>query len=192
MDLPWGDDKTVQFITNVGLITSDGPVGQNIMSAEWTHHVSYSPGMIAVCLGLKKATLENIRATKQFGVNICALDQGTLASVAGGSTGREINKIEVLKELGFEFYKAKKIETLMVKGAALNAECKLVEEKLLGDHVMLVGEVVEASHDGSKEPLAYHKGKYWRLDTNVPKPADEEREKIGQIVEKHRKVKEAK
>jgi len=186
MDLAWGDDNTVQFITNVGLVTSDGPIGPDIMAAEWTHHVSYSPGLIVICLGLKKATLENIRATKQFGVSLCAVDQGTLASVSGGSTGREINKIEVLKELGYEFYKAKTINTLMVKGAALNAECKLVEEKLLGDHVMLVGEVVEASNSG-KEPLAYHKGKYWRLDTPAHKPSDEEREKIGKIVEKHRK-----
>ena len=57
MDLPWGDEKTVQFITNVGLITSNGPFGDDIMSAEWTHHVSYSPGLISVCIGKSKATL---------------------------------------------------------------------------------------------------------------------------------------
>ena len=31
MDLPWGDEKTIQFITNVGLITTKGPFGDNIM-----------------------------------------------------------------------------------------------------------------------------------------------------------------
>ena len=41
-------DCTVQFLTNVGLITSDGPYGPNVMAAEWTHHISYSPGLIAV------------------------------------------------------------------------------------------------------------------------------------------------
>ena len=54
MDLPWGDDCSKKFVTNVGLITSDGPHGPNIMACEWTHHVSYSPGLIAVCIGPEK------------------------------------------------------------------------------------------------------------------------------------------
>ncbi|MBI2110294.1 hypothetical protein HYT51_00760, partial [Candidatus Woesearchaeota archaeon] len=47
VDLPWGDPRTIKFVTNVGLITSTGPHGDNVMSAEWTHQVSYSPGLIA-------------------------------------------------------------------------------------------------------------------------------------------------
>jgi hypothetical protein len=39
MDLLWNDRRTRQFVTNVGLITSDGPLGTNIMAAEWTHLV---------------------------------------------------------------------------------------------------------------------------------------------------------
>ena len=98
MDLPWGDEKTVQFITNVGLITSNGPYGNNIMAAEWTHHVSYSPGLIAVCVGHNKATEENIRNSKEFGVNICATDQSVMASVAGGSSGKNVDKISAFSE----------------------------------------------------------------------------------------------
>jgi hypothetical protein len=33
-----------------------------------------------------------------------------------------------LEELGYRFYKAKKIDTLMVYGAALNLECSLFKE----------------------------------------------------------------
>ena len=32
MDLVWGDEKTRQFITNVGLVTTSGPFGHNIMA----------------------------------------------------------------------------------------------------------------------------------------------------------------
>ncbi|MEK6909708.1 MAG: flavin reductase family protein, partial [Candidatus Aenigmatarchaeota archaeon] len=71
----------------------------------------------------------------------------------------------------------------MVKGAAVNIECKLVKSITLGDHVMFVGEVVEASNNPKKEPLAYHKGKYWIMNTNVVKPSDKERERIKTIVE---------
>lgn len=187
MDLPWGDEKTVQFITNVGLVTTDGPNGQNIMACEWTHMVSYSPGLIVVCIGPGKATAENIQKTKEFGVSLASTEQSNLSSISGGNTGKTIDKIKVAEDLGFKFYKAKKIKTLMVKDSVLNAECKLIKEIQLGTHTMFVGEVIEASIDKNKQPLAYHKGKYWKLDTNIPKPSTEEMGKINKAIEKYKK-----
>ena len=188
MDLPWGDERTVQFITNVGLITTDGPVGPNIMAAEWTHHVSYSPGLIAVCVGKSnQATSVNIQKTKEFGVSLTAIDQSVLASVAGGSSGLETDKIKALQELGFKFYKAKKIKGLMVEGAAMNAECKLVKTLDIGSHTIFIGEVLEASATKGKEPLAYHKGKYWKMTENIQRPTEEKRESIKKIIGKYRK-----
>jgi len=186
MDLPWGDERSVQFITNVGLITSDGPHGQNVMAAEWTHHISYSPGLIAVCLGPDKATLENIRETKKFGVSLASVDQSVLSSISGGYTGKNTDKIKALKELGFTLYTGKN-NLLMIEGATMNAECTLFKEIQLGSHVMLVGEITEA-HISGKEPLAYHKGKYWVMDKNIPKPSDEERQRIKEIMDKHKKA----
>ena len=185
MNIPWASAGAFKFVTNVGLITSDGPHGPNIMSAEWTHQVSYNPGLIAVCLGPNKATTENIQKAKKFGVNIAAVDQNVIASVSGGSTGKEVNKISALKELGFTFYTGKN-GLLLVEGAALNAECKLFQEIPLGDHSMFVGEVTELNIT-KKEPLAYHQGKYWKLTETIPKPSDKERERMMKIVEKYRK-----
>lgn len=187
MDLPWGDDRTVQFITNVGLITSDGPIGPDVMAAEWTHHISYNPGLIAICIRPHDATHENIQATKEFGVNIASTEQGLLSSMAGGSTGREVNKIKVLEELGFKFYKAEKIKALMIQDAVLNIECKLFKEISLGDHTMFVGEVVAASLNADKVPITYNKGKYGQVVYNIPKPSQEERERFAKIIDKHRK-----
>lgn len=187
MDLPWGDDKTTQFITNVGLVTSDGPYGPNIMACEWTHQVSYSPGLIAVCIGFHKATLDNIKKTKEFGVNICSTDQSVMSSVSGGYTGKEFDKIKALEELGFKFFKAKKIKVPMVEGAVVNIECKLFKQIPLGDHIMIVGEVVDASLNPDKKPLALHDGRYWKMSETLQKPSQDERDKIAQIVKKHNK-----
>ena len=118
MDLPWGDEISNKFITNVGLITSDGPFGADVMACEWTHHISYSPGLIAICIGQNKATHENINQTKEFGVNLCSTEQSIMSSVAGGYTGSRYNKNNALKELGFEFYEGKKIRVAMIKGAS--------------------------------------------------------------------------
>ena len=187
MDLPWGDEKTQQFITNVGLVTTNGPFGHNIMACEWTHHISYSPGLIAVCIGPGKATHENIKVSKEFGVCIASTEQTGISSIAGGNTGREVDKIKALEEFGYKFYKAKKINALMVENAVLNLECKLFKEIPLGDHIMFVGEVVEASINRDKTPLALYGGKYGQVTHNIQKPSQLERDNIRAVIAKHRK-----
>ncbi|MBI4016016.1 MAG: flavin reductase family protein [Candidatus Aenigmarchaeota archaeon] len=186
MGLEYGSPAARKFITTIGLITSDGPWGPNIMAAEWTHHISYNPGLIAVFPRPSRATTENIKKTKVFGVNIAAIDQNVISSIAGGNTGKEIDKIAVLKELGFEFYPAKKIKVLMVKGAAANIECKLVKTVKLGDHTMFVGKALEVSSI-EKESIAYNGGKYYRLGEKIEKPPQEVLDKIAITLERHKK-----
>ena len=187
MDLSWGETRTQQFVTNIGLITSNGPHGQNIMAAEWTHHISYSPGLIAVCIKPEDATNKNIKKTKEFGVNIASTEQTSLSSISGGYTGSKFDKIKALKEIGFEFYKAKKINVLMVEGAVLNIECKVIKQIPIGDHTMFVGEIQEASINKDKTPIAFHKGMYGQVEFNLSKPLQGERERIAKIVEKYKK-----
>ena len=74
----------------------------------------------------------------------------------------------------------------MVKGASLNVECNLFQEVTCGDHIMFIGEVVDAIHNPGKQSLIYHGGKYWSLEQLI-KPNEEEREKIRWILEKYKK-----
>lgn len=187
MNLPWSDPRASAFVTNVGLITSDGPVGPNIMAAEWTHHISYTPGLIAIFIRSNHATAENISVQREFGVNLTSSSQNMITSIAGNNTGYEVDKIKVLEALGVSFYKAKKIKVIMIKGAALNAECRLIQQVALGDHHMFVGEVLEASA-GSETPLVYYGRKYWQLEKNIPKPKKIILKKIDQIIQKYKKT----
>ena len=188
MELPWNDPRSNKFATTIGLITSSGPSGTNIMACEWTHHLSYKPGLIAVSLGPTKTTVANIRHTREFGINLCGVDQSILSSIAGGYSGNDYDKISALKELGFKFYNANHIKTLMVKDAALNVECTLYKEITLGDHIMFIGEVIDAIHNPKKQPLVYHDGKYWLLQL-LNKPSLDERKRVREVLEKHKKRK---
>lgn len=189
MDIPWGSAASQKFVTNVGLITSNGPLGHNVMAAEWTHHISYSPGFIAINIHEKDVTAHNILKSGEFGVNLASAKQSVLSSIAGGYTGREVDKIAVLNRLSVKFYKARKINVLMIKGATLNLECRFVFEKKLGDHIMFVGEVVEMKVNEDIEPLAYHGGKYWKLGENIKKPLQIVLDRIARLVDKHKKPK---
>jgi flavin reductase (DIM6/NTAB) family NADH-FMN oxidoreductase RutF len=191
MDLSWNDRRTRQFITNVGLITSDGPLGPNIMAAEWTHHVSYSPSLIAANIRGHDATAQNISKSKEFGVNIAAENQNVICSIAGKYKGIHVDKISILKESGVAaFYNARCInkEVQMLVGAAMNAECKLVKQEELGDHIMFVGEVIEISADENIRPLLYHNGRYWRLGEALIKPEPDLLNRIEELAKKYSRI----
>jgi len=186
MHLAWNDRRTRQFITNVGLITSNGPIGPDIMAAEWTHHISYSPSLIAINVRGHNTTAENIQSSREFGVNLAAADQNIICSVAGRYSGKETDKISLLKEAGLAvFYTAKSINVLMIHDAAMNAECKLMKQIELGDHVMFVGEVVEISADENIKPLIYHNGRYRQIGEDIPKPSADTLVTIEKLAEKY-------
>src|SRR3989344_9701363 len=54
VDIPYGSEAAGKFLSNVGLITSNGPNGEDIMAAEWTRPASHSPGLLAVNIGPSK------------------------------------------------------------------------------------------------------------------------------------------
>ncbi len=185
MDLPWGSSDSTSFVTNVGLITSKGDNSDNIMSAEWTHHISYSPGLIAVSIGHGKITAKNIIGTKFFGVSLASEDQNILASNAGNYHGEHVDKITALKELGFSFTRGKETGVYLIDGAVLQMECKLVNTVNSGDHTLFIGEVVSVKHLGDKRPLIMHGGKFWKFGEQIHKLAEAELDRIKKVFEKH-------
>jgi flavin reductase (DIM6/NTAB) family NADH-FMN oxidoreductase RutF len=161
------------FSTGVSMITSRGTRDPNVMAAEWVMQISYSPVLIAVFIHNGSQTIKNIEKTKEFGVNVASKDQTTEVNVAGGYSGSEIDKLKI-KNI-FRTIKPQKIKTPMISGCTINAECKLVRKKKMGDHVMLVGKVVYIKHDDTKSPLIYHKGRYFGLDSTIEQDRKEVR-----------------
>jgi len=135
------------------------------MAAEWTMQISYKPMLIAVFIHEDSATFENIKKTKEFGINVSSEVQTMAVNIAGGYSRREIDKLKV-KGI-FEFLPSRKIKSPMIAGCIVNVECKLVTMKKLGDHIMVVGKAVTISYDETKKPLIYHSGRYFRIGSII-------------------------
>lgn len=148
------------FTTGVGLVTSTGKHGSNVMAVEWTMHMSYEPMLIAIFIHEGSATYENIMETKEFGVNMSTDEQATLVSIAGSYSRTEIDKLSLKY---YKTYPARCIKAPMIKGCIINAECILVNHFKLGDHVAVIGEVIDAKFDKTKSPLIYHQGRYRKI-----------------------------
>ena len=147
------------------MITSRGNNGPNIMAAEWVMQISYQPVLIGAFVHEGSQTLKNIERTKEFGINVASQDQTTGVNIAGGYSGTELDKLKI-KSI-FKLIQSRKIKTPLIAGCTINAECKLVKKQKLGDHVMIVGKVVDIRHDDSKRPLIYHKGRYFGLGSTI-------------------------
>jgi len=147
------------------MITSRGNNGPNVMAAEWVMQISYQPVLIGAFVHEGSQTLKNIERTKEFGINVASQDQTTEVNIAGGYSGTELDKLKI-KSI-FELIQSRKIKAPLIAGCTINAECKLVKKQKLGDHVMIVGKVVDIRHDDSKRPLIYHKGRYFGLGSTI-------------------------
>ena len=110
-----------------------------------------------------------------------------MCSICGRYSGRDIDKIAVLKGMDVKLYKGNKIKAPMVSGCAINAECKLHRYEEIGDHIMFVGEVVEISADENVRPLIYHNGKYWMLREIIEKLSPYVLTKIENLAEQYKK-----
>ena len=147
------------------MITSIGSLGRNVMAAEWTMQISYDPLLVAVFIHDGASTLKNIRETKEFGVNVASDQQTPLVNIAGGYSRTEIDKLKIKNT--FKFLKSKHIKSPIIADCIVNAECKLVTTKKLGDHIMVVGKVVTMRHDETKKPLVYHTGRYYQIGSLI-------------------------
>lgn len=187
MDIPNGSDIANRFITNVGLVTTHGIHGHNMMACEWTHHLSYKPALVGVSVHPRHATHAHIKTAKEFGICVASTHQSVLSSIAGRDSGQLVDKIKIAEELGFKFSPAATINVMMIEGASVNLECKLFQEIPLGDHTLFVGEVMEGNFNPKEKSLAYHAGKYWDMASTLEKPPAELREKIKMLFEKYKK-----
>ncbi len=152
-------------MTGVSMITSTGSNGQNVMAAEWTMQISYEPMLIAIFIHEGSSTLENIRQTKEFGVNVASEQQTTLVSIAGGYSRKEIDKLSMIGF--FQLVKSQKIKPPLIEGCVINAECKVFMTKKIGDHTMIVGKVISIKHDPTKKPLVYHQNRYFGMGSLI-------------------------
>ena len=121
------------------IVTAQAKGKANAMAVAWHLVISVNPPLYGVSIAPKRFTYELIADSKEFGVNFLPFEMAELVASVGGSSGREIDKFQK-----FNIIKDKSVKTAVpiLKDAYAAYECKLVDDKLYGDHRLLVGEIV--------------------------------------------------
>jgi flavin reductase (DIM6/NTAB) family NADH-FMN oxidoreductase RutF len=114
--------------------------------------VSLDPPLVLVCADKASNTLPLIRAGGVFAINVLARDQHELS-----------NRFAVKKD---EHKRFEGLETdvgrtgaPLLRGVAVNIDCRVVAEHDAGDHVIYLGRVEEV-RSFDREPLLYFRGAY--------------------------------
>ncbi|MCP4132811.1 MAG: flavin reductase family protein [bacterium] len=141
VSLPIKDSHRVINPGPVILVSSGNEEARTISTIAWHMPVSSSPKLVGVALAHKRYTLELIKQSNCFCVNVP--DHKILEQVVfcGTYSGRKIDKY---KETGLTPAACKAIGGFYVDECVAHIECEVAELIEAGDHTIVLGKVVEA------------------------------------------------
>jgi len=126
----------------VVIVVSLDPNGRpSGMTAAWTSPVSMKPPLISVSIAPRRYTYGLIKETGDFTVNVLDVNLVAEAHFFGTRSGRKIDKFAESK---LTTERSSRVKSPYIKEALAVLECNLYREIKLGDHILIVGEVLEA------------------------------------------------
>jgi flavin reductase (DIM6/NTAB) family NADH-FMN oxidoreductase RutF len=141
-----------RWATGVAVVTSRAESGPRGATTNALTSLSLDPLLILVCLDRRSNTLEAVRSSGRFCVNVLAADQEELARrFATKQSGEE-------KLAGVPHDAVDGVPVLA--GVLAWLICDLEREVDGGDHAILVGRPRETGVDQSAEPLVFYDGRY--------------------------------
>lgn len=144
-----------QFATGVTVVTTEIDREIHGMTANAFMSVSLNPKLVVISIAEKAQMLRKIQQTKRYAVNILAEDQQLLSMNFAG---------QLKEKAPVEFERLE--DQPVIKGAAAQVACKVVDEVKAGDHILFIGEVVGIVVE-EKEPLVFWNGKYRKLENEM-------------------------
>jgi flavin reductase (DIM6/NTAB) family NADH-FMN oxidoreductase RutF len=139
------------YPTGVTVVTAIGPNGPSGATANAVTSLSLDPPMMLACLDRGSRTLTSVREQGRFGVNALAAGQDGLARRFSGKDP------EPEKWDGVDWSKRQGLPRLA--GTLMWVACELRDLIDGGDHLILTGNVIEASSEDGR-PLIFHRGAY--------------------------------
>jgi 3-hydroxy-9,10-secoandrosta-1,3,5(10)-triene-9,17-dione monooxygenase reductase component len=144
------------FATGVTVITAlvdNEPVG---LAANSFTSVSLDPPLVLFCAGKSSTTWPSIKQAGTFCVNILADDQEDLSRLFASKGADRFAGIG---------YKSGATGAPVLNDALAYLDCRIEAEHDAGDHIIVVGRVLDLEVQREGRPLLFFRGGYGRLGT---------------------------
>jgi 3-hydroxy-9,10-secoandrosta-1,3,5(10)-triene-9,17-dione monooxygenase reductase component len=145
-------DTIGQFATGVTVVTTTGPDGPAGMTTNAVTSLSLDPLLVLVCFDHGSRTLDVVRASRRFAVNVLRADDVALAAVFASK------RVATEKFDSVTHYEAHGVPVLDTALAWI--ACELRELVPGGDHEIGIGEVIGMGAGEPTDPLVFFRGAY--------------------------------
>jgi flavin reductase (DIM6/NTAB) family NADH-FMN oxidoreductase RutF len=144
----------------IGSIEDEGRV--NGMMADWVMQVSFEPRLVAVSFEPTSHTLSNIQQQKFFSVNLLAQDEESMnlaRRFAQPFSGQKVegrrgeDRMKTHYKLDGADYTVTENGCPVLDAAMGWFECSLHDVQAIGDHILVVGEVLDGAVTREAEPM---------------------------------------
>lgn len=137
-----GEDIGVfyQHYPRVAAIVTVNCAGRkNAMAVAWHSPVSFKPPLYGISISPKRYTYNLIKESNEFAVNFMPQSKVETVAAVGGSSGSLTDKFT---EFNIAEDSAVRTDSAILRDAYAAYECKVVDNRLFGDHAWITGEVV--------------------------------------------------
>lgn len=126
------------------------------MTAAWVSWVSVNPPLLMVAIVPARFTFHLIKEKREFAVNIVGKSLENAAyGVFGSMSGWSLDKFE---SGTIRMLEAKSITAPVLADAIAVLECKLEKTLEAGDHVLVIGHVIDSYKLKDEKPVVFY---YW-------------------------------
>ncbi|MGF6595404.1 flavin reductase (DIM6/NTAB) family NADH-FMN oxidoreductase RutF [Paraburkholderia sp. GAS448] len=163
------------FVTGVTVVTTIQPDGTpRGFTANSFTSVSLDPALILVCIAKTASSHPVFSQTQRFAVSVLAEDQRPVSGVFASKSADKFAQVA---------WHARRTGSPVMDGAAASFDCETHQVVDAGDHIILIGRVVDFTHS-SATPLGYCRGAY--VDFSLSQEAlaaTGQRAQVGAILE---------
>jgi 3-hydroxy-9,10-secoandrosta-1,3,5(10)-triene-9,17-dione monooxygenase reductase component len=143
-----------RFVTGVTIATTragDVPVGLTVNSFT---SVSLDPPLVLFCVNSRSRALSSFQQAGVFAINILGVEQEAVSRLFAKPDTDRFANLDI--RTGFT-------GAPILSNSLAFLDCRIVGEYEGGDHLIVLGEVVDLGVLQDGEPLAFFKGAYGRL-----------------------------
>ena len=167
-------DAIGHFPTGVTVVTANGPNGPAGMTTNAVTSLSLEPLLLLVCFESHSRTLEVVRGSRRFAVNVLRADDEELAAVFASKRVAAEKFADVTGQRPLSGQSAEDERALagprsgwseshgvpVLDRALAWIACELRELRPAGDHEIGIGEVLATGVGETGDPLVFYRGAY--------------------------------
>jgi flavin reductase (DIM6/NTAB) family NADH-FMN oxidoreductase RutF len=126
----------------VVIVVSGGWEDYSAMPASWVTPVSRSPLVVAIAIARSRHTYSLILRYREFALCVLGAEHAKSIHILGSVSGRDVR--DKIAYAGLSKARAKRVSCPIIAESLAVAECSLIRDAEVGDHNLVLGEVLVA------------------------------------------------